>query len=194
MPLNSLFGEVLSKFKLQLPVIAVTALSYYLFFELNRFIFSPFEYTQAVDWVFLPSGIRLLFILLFGYTGAVGIIISSIVLCHTHYFPGDLVTCLGAGLISGLSPLIAYHLCTRWLDLGNNLEKLNPAILLKLAAAFGIVSAALHQAWYSLRGVTELALGPLAVMSMGDFLGSLIILYLAHFALRFFSSQQSDRP
>lgn len=165
-------------------VVAITALLYFLFFELNSVLFSSLHYAKAVDWIFLPSGLCLLFILLFGTAGATGIALSSFVLGYTYYFQGDPVTSLGAALVSGFSPLIAKKLGERWFGLDERLEKLSSRILIKLAFVFALTSAALHQAWYSLRLDGEKSvLGQFVAMTVGDFLGSLIVLYLVRFAL-----------
>lgn len=165
-------------------IVVLTALLYFLFFELNNLLFSSLNHAKAVDWIFLPSGLRLLFILLFGVSGATGIATSSFALGYAYYFPDDWITSLGAALVSGFSPLIARNFCDYWFGLDANLEKLSSRILLKLAFVFALVSAALHQAWYFLRGHGEeqLYVG-FTAMATGDFLGSLIVLYLVRLAL-----------
>lgn len=165
-------------------IVAITALLYFLFFELNTLLFSSLNYTRAVDWIFLPSGLRLLFILLFGAAGATGIAASSFALGCAYYFPDDWVSSLGAALLSGFSPLIAKKFCDRWFDLDANLERLSSKILINLAFVFALTSAGLHQAWYFWRGLeTESFFGHFVAMATGDFLGSLIVLYVVRLAL-----------
>ena len=49
-------------------VVGVTALAYLLLFELNNALFTSFSFSAGVNWIFLPSGLRLAFILVFGVT------------------------------------------------------------------------------------------------------------------------------
>ena len=54
-------------------IIVATAVAYFSLFQLNSYFFSSSGFSEGVNWIFLPSGLRLVFILLFVESGAVGI-------------------------------------------------------------------------------------------------------------------------
>lgn len=164
-------------------VVLVTAFFYTALFEVNHFFFSSFSFSKGVDWIYLPSGLRLVFILVFGVWGALGIVLSSAAISLDYYFKGDYQVALLTGLISGLSPLLARKLCIDFIKLDVNLEQLNAPTLLKISAIFAVVSPVIHQLWFAARGQTQDFISSTAVMALGDFMGTIIVLYCAKFLL-----------
>ncbi|MGA0927615.1 MAG: hypothetical protein ACO3RW_10485, partial [Burkholderiaceae bacterium] len=70
----------------QYTLIAIaSAVVYFLQFQLNFTVFSPLESSFGVNWIFIPSGIRLAAILMGGFAGAVGIAVGSLVIVITTY-------------------------------------------------------------------------------------------------------------
>jgi hypothetical protein len=72
------------------------------------------KYDLGVSWIYLPAGLRLFLILIFGLSGAIGIATASFAISYFGVFPPDLVTCIGIGLISGFAPLLA-----KWIVITN---------------------------------------------------------------------------
>lgn len=172
-------------------VVFATALLYAALFELNSLLFSSFSFSKGVDWVYLPSGLRLAFILIFGVWGALGIGLSSIAISLNFYFLGDYQTAILTGLISGFSPLLARKFCVDFVGLDVNLEKLSPSTLLKIAAIFAVISPVLHQLWFVARGKTQDFISSTAVMVLGDFTGTVIVLYITKSLLNAIQSTSS---
>lgn len=164
-------------------VVVCTAVIYFAAFALNQFFFRHIEFSSGAHWVYLPSGVRLTAVLVFGWWGALGVILGSIGVSYELIIGGNLINPVVAGVISGLSPLLARRLSEDFLGLKENLDSLTPALLLKTAAAFALLSAVLHQLWYVAQGHTPNFMSSTAVMAIGDLTGSLIVLYLAKFAL-----------
>ena len=136
-----------------------------------------------MDWIFLPSGLRLAFILIFVAWGALGIALASFVIGLGFYFDGDVVTALGAGIISGMSPLLARLVCVNNLKLDVNLERLTPSTLLKVAVVFAVISPVMHQLWFVARGYTNNFLSSTAVLAVGALTGTIAVLYGSKFVL-----------
>ena len=174
--------------KNKIAIVAVTAAAYFALFELNNLLFSFFAFSTAVDWIYLPSGLRLTFILVFGLWGAVGIILASIAIDLIHYFNGDVMMAVVAGLISGCSPLLARAICVARLDLKEDLTNLTTEKLLKAAVLFAVLSATLHQLWYTVQGHTENFLRSTGVMALGDLTGTILVLYAAKHLIHQWSS------
>ena len=169
--------------KRNLLVVTATAVAYVGLVKLNDFAFSSFSFSNGVNWVFLPSGLRLAFILVFVEWGAVGIATASLLLSYLSQSDGSLVTSLGTGAISGFAPLLARKVCIDFLKLDADLRNLSATILFKTSAVFAIFSALLHQLWYTWLGQTSNFIHSTLVMMMGDFLGTVIVLYASKFVL-----------
>ena len=164
--------------------VAAVALAYGLAFGLNDQLFSSLHFAAGVDWIFLPSGLRLLAVVVLAGEGALGIALASVFIASLQVFPDDPVTAVGAGLLSGLAPWLARRFSLVALGVGDDLSGLGPRELLKMTATFALASAVLHQVWYVARGHSSELLHGTVAMAVGDFLGALLVLYVARMALR----------
>jgi hypothetical protein len=171
-------------FRRNMLVVAGTALVYYALFVLNQYLFSALSFSAGTNWVFLPSGVRLIAILVFAQWGALGIIVGGVVLVLSQpNMGGDPVTLAVAICLSGLTPLLAREICLGSTGLNPDLKGLSSAGLMRITAVFAAVSASLHQLWFAWRGVSDDIVGGLVAMFTGDVLGTLVVLYVAKAAL-----------
>ena len=173
-------------------IVILTAAAYAALFELNTLLFSTFSFSTGVDWIYLPSGLRLAFVLVFGVWGALGIVLASITIDFVHYFDGDVITAVITGLISGVAPLLARSICVDQLGLKEDLTNLTTRKLFHAAVIFSVLSATLHQLWFTFRGHTENFISSTAVMALGDLTGSVLILYAAKYLVSQLSISRDD--
>ena len=164
-------------------VVGLTALFYVALFMLNDFLFSSLDFSAGVTWVYLPHGVRLVAVLLFGKWGALGLVLGSLMLAFHDVRITDPVTVGVAACISGLAPLLAREICLRMTDLDVDLKALTAMGLVRIALVFSALNAALHQSWYAWRGVSDHALVSGLVMFSGDMLGAMLVLYAGKIAL-----------
>ncbi len=165
-------------------IVGALAIAYGLLFQFNIFMFSTLSYSISVEWIYLPSGLALIFVLLFGGVGAVAIACAAIPINYFQYFNNDLLSALSSGLISGFSPWLAKLICTNRLLIRINLNQLTPQTLIKVAVIFAALSSTLHQLFFTWQGHTENFAKSLLVMAFGDLLGALIVLYAAKLILK----------
>lgn len=165
-------------------VVVLTGVAYFLLFLLNDLLFSSFGYSEGVSWIFLPSGLRLAFVLIFVELGAVGICLASMAISYRYQFGGDLITIVGAGFISGFAPWLARIFCMDKLKLDMDLHNLTANTLLKVSIIFALLSAVLHQIWGWWRGHTENFISTTMVMAVGDLVGTILMLLTAKFILK----------
>jgi hypothetical protein len=155
--------------------IALSALGFYLLSGVNDLLFEWTDYDHGVNWVFLPSGLRLALVLLLGGPGAIGVMLGSFF--SGLHEPTPLAVHTAASVISGGAPWLAYWICKRSLQIQSNLGNLTPGHLLKMAMVFSLTSAVLHQALYVPTGLSESFIKSGLVMTVGDLLGCLAVLY-----------------
>ena len=163
--------------KNSLAIIGLTAGAYYLLFELNRVLFSSIEFAPGVNWIYLPSGLRLAFVLIFVNLGAVGIVLASLSINMVHHSSMGTVTLLVASFISGFAPWLARIVCINKFKFDTNLHQLSTVTLIKIAMVFSVASALMHQIWFTWQDPTNNFFSATAVMALGDFFGTLIVLY-----------------
>lgn len=164
------------------------ALSIFLFLAaltLNEWLFAGSEFVRGINWIYLPAGMRLVCTLLFGGAGALGVLLASALATVFYYFPGDLPRALTDACVSAAAPYLVYLLAQRLFGLQASLVNLSARRLLWLTLAYALVAPLMQHAVYWLRGDAGATLAGLAVMFVGDLLGSVLVLAAIKLALVF---------
>lgn len=162
----------------------LTGLVYLLLFVCNEHVLSFTRFADGVNWIYLPSGLRLTLVLVFGVPGALGIAWASTLLSAWPLGLDVLAPSLMTGLISGGAPFLALLACRRWLNVRADLSGLQARTLLAMAVIFAVISAALHQVWYGWNDPSSDRALQFAVMALGDLLGTLVLLYVGYWVLK----------
>jgi hypothetical protein len=139
--------------------------NYFEFLQVNDFLYS-------IYWL---SAIRLLFIILFGWLGALGLFIG--------YFIGGVFirefsveTALALGLISALTPLLAFSLWKRLTGLSNNFKNVRLSALLLLVLLHSAFTAAARAAYFYITGIDTSA-SFFWEDFLANFVGAILVLY-----------------
>jgi hypothetical protein len=169
----------MSSLRLHFWSVVGTAVAFILSLWVNQEIFTHTEFVRGVNWVYLPSGVRLLSTLLLGGDGAVGLLVASWLVDFFYFFPHDPVRSLAGGIIATVAPYAVYRLALERFDLRASLTNLTPKRLLVLALCYSIANPLLHHIWFALRGDTQNIAERFFAMFVGDLSGALIMLYLA---------------
>jgi hypothetical protein len=164
-------------------IVAATFLMYTILFLVNELLFGFLGFSESVHWVYLPSGLRLMLVLIFVEWGALGIVLASMFTNQLFYFGGNTLSVIVSGCISGLAPYLARHVCHRQLGLDLELRNLSSAKLLTVSLVFALISAFMHQVFFAVQGHTDDFIASTSVMAFGDLIGTVIFLYTAKFVL-----------
>jgi hypothetical protein len=175
----------ISSDRLQLFLVGVfiSAALYAILFFLNDWLTETLKYDLGVSWVYLPAGLRLFLILIFGLSGAIGIAFASFTISYFGAFPSDLVTCMGIGLISGFAPLLAMRVVLSNIQISNDLSNLSMQKIILCVVVYALMSAGLHQLWFGLRGLESGSLNHFLVMFIGDVAGSILLIALIKYGI-----------
>lgn len=173
----------MSPTRLNLSMIAATIVLFVAALAVNQAVFSGLEFTRGVNWIYLPAGVRLLCTLLFGEAGAIGLLLASWGVNFLYFFPGDPVRSFVGGILASAAPYLVYLGVQRLVGLRATLTNLSPAMLLYCAAAFAIASPLLHHLWFALYEHRPNLADSFLAMAVGDFGGTLIVLYAAKLLL-----------
>lgn len=156
----------------------LSAVLFVSFFQLNGWLFSAFEHSKGVNWVFLPAGFRVILVLLLGLPGAVGLMLGSWFLEWYLLEDFGLMLAFLNGIASGLAPWLVMKLLQyrRWLS--DKLHSLNTAQLLNLTLMSSAVSALAHQlVWWLLDRPNMNLWLDIWPMFIGNVVGALVMLY-----------------
>lgn len=167
----------MSQFRLQVVMVFATILMFLLTLAINEALFSYAELMPGINWVYLPAGIRLLSILLFGGAGAVGLLIVSWLVSFFYFFPDDFMRAFVGGIVATMAPYGVYLIAQRAFDLRSSLINLTSGRLLVCIVACSFASPLLHHIWFALHEAPRPLLSSFFVMFAGDLTGTLIVVY-----------------
>jgi hypothetical protein len=159
------------------------AVSWWLLYGLNEHLFAGAFLNEYISWVFLPAALRLVAVLLFGWSGVAGLFLGAW-LTQDPSPAADPFQGLTLALISAVAPWAAAQVVLRAMAIPRDLAGLSLPQLAALAAASSATSVALHHAYLVHTPTWPLGLQGLAPMFIGDLAGMLILGYLAAWLLR----------
>jgi hypothetical protein len=161
----------------------ISSLLYSALFFFNDWITETVKYDLGVSWIYLPAGLRLFLILIFGLAGAIGIAVASFAISYFGVFPPDLLTCIGIGLISGFAPLFAKWVVVSNTYISNDLSNLSMQKILLCIVVYALMSAGFHQYWFMLRDLESGSINHFLVMFAGDVAGSILLIALIKYGI-----------
>ena len=161
----------------------VCALVYALLFYANDWLTAFLEVAPGVNWIYLPAGLRLFLVLIFGLSGAIGIAIASTLITLGRDLSDDIIGIVGIGLISGFGPYLARLLVIRNLKINADLSNLNIQMIAISVLVFALLSAGLHQLWFVLIGIPSGSFSNAVAMLIGDILGALLFISICKFGI-----------
>jgi hypothetical protein len=167
-----------------LSMIAATMVMFGAALLINELLFKQLEFAEGINWIYLPAGVRLLATLLFAEAGALGLLLVSWLYCFLILFPNEPVRALAGGILASVAPYLVYLGARRWLDLRGSLASLANWKVLACALAYSLASPLLHHIWFAVyEGRTNL-LRSFAVMAVGDFVGTVLLLFFTRWVMR----------
>lgn len=152
----------------------------------NEVVFPGLAFITGVNWIYLPAGIRLLCTLLFAEAGAVGLLIASWFACFCYFFPGDIIRSAAGAVIAAVAPYLSYLFVERRYGLATSLKSLSGLRLLTAAVLYAFAGSTLHHLWFWLSRDGHASMESWFVMFVGDFGGTVIILYFFRMLIALF--------
>ena len=95
---------------------------------------------------------------------------------------------VSGGSLAGFAPFMARQIAIDYLKLDKDLLNLRALGLFKVSVLFAIISPLVHQLWYFWTGRTENFLTSTAVMMVGDWFGTVLVLASLGLLLRWLKS------
>lgn len=165
-------------------MILISAFLFAALFRLNEALFSALEYSDGINWLFLPAGFRILLVLLLGLPGALGIMLGNLWLDHADLDASHWPQIALSAIVSGLTPwLIRVWLTARgWFD--GQLSGITGTQLLNFIVLYAGLNALANQAirwvFHMANSMPWIDVWP---MFVGDLAGACVVLYAFKFSL-----------
>jgi hypothetical protein len=179
----------MSSLRLHFWSITGTVIAFSVSLWINQEVFTHTSFVRGINWIFLPSGVRLLSTLLVGFDGAIGLLLAGLITDLLYWFPHDPVRAIAGAFLGSLAPYLVYRFALEYYDLRASLTNLTPTRLLVLAVAYSLANPLLHHFWFALTGTTKSSFESFFSMFVGDLTGALIMLYTIKGILAFLPAQ-----
>jgi len=161
----------------------LVALVWILLYHINAWLFSFAEVNKHVNWIFLPAAVRMVAVMVLGYTGVAGLFMGALFTSSLWASVNPLHDIATAAL-SSFGPLLAVIFCVKLIRLNSSLEGLGVVHIFVFAWMGAVVNVLLHSAYFSLFGVQSFSISTMVSMLVGDLVGTLVVLYGVSLLLR----------
>ena len=164
-------------------IILLSAAAFVLSFIFNDFLFRSFELNQYVSLFFIPSGVRIFFVLVFDFTGVIGICLGSLLVSLLYLNDVSTDLAFSSALVAAGAAWAARWLSVRLLKLDVDLSRISLLEVMQVCFIFAAISAVSHQVLYFATGVTQDFAAASLSMFAGDVTGALACLIVARYTV-----------
>ena len=182
----------MSSLRLHFWSITGTVIAFVVSLWINQEVFTHTSFVRGINWIFLPSGVRLLSTLLVGVDGFLGLLLAGLLTDFLYWFPHDPVRAIAGAILGSAAPYLVYRIAREYYGLRASLTNLTPKRLLVLALAYSVANPLFHHLWFALTDTTENFFQSLFSMFVGDLTGTLIMLYAMKGLLALLPKRPSD--
>lgn len=151
----------------------------------NRFL-PFFSHSPGIDLLFIPSGVRLIAIMIGGIWAAVGVSLGSLFLTGPEFHTMQAGTILAIAACSWFGPYLALRVSLRATGVEPGLKQLSPGLLPVISLGVAVGSSLQHNLVFGLLGLEQWSgfADNVLAMAIGDFLGILLAVVIAFLILR----------
>lgn len=147
----------------------------------NQILFSGSQIGAFRNWVFLPAGLKLLLLMLFGWRAALALSLSiaTIVLSEVHTVP--LLIAISTGAFGGLVPYLGFMLLSKILRLTYPWNGLNFKDIVIISVLIGMLEALIQRVGLSILGIEtwDNLLKDSMLVAIGRIMGTFLFMGLA---------------
>jgi len=164
-------------------IIIGVALAWIVSFQLNLYFFNTLYINELSSWIFIPSGIRLVSVIIFNELGVIGLFLGALATYYiNNYSTGNAFI---LAFISAMSAFVAISIAKYIFNIDSIFKNLTVKSLLYISLISALTNSYIHLL-YLYQAHSHQLISDLIVMFCGDFFGALIMLYLMSFAIKLF--------
>ena len=160
--------------------ILITSILRYMFIFLNKQIHMVIDYDGWIDYFYIPAGLNIIVLLIYGYEGAIGIAIGSFIWNFLNK-SSDMFAAVGLSIMPFISSSIAYYLYQRFIIQDKNKGWHAPSLseVCIFSIIYAIINSTLHHAAFPfLLKFESFSIFSLLKMFVGDLSGALFLFIL----------------
>ena len=154
------------------------------FYALNNVVTAPLLLAPGAHLVHLPSGFKLLLVLVFGMVGALSVFTVSLVAGLGFYFVGEMPLSIELAIANAIAPFLTVKVFLDQQLVQTDLSDLRLKVLALMGLLYAVLNSAMNQLLLFWNHAIQNMLDGLMIMFTGDVLGVILVLGLLHLAMR----------
>lgn len=174
-------------------VLVATAVTWVVAVLLQRHFLFAFDHAPGINLLFLPSGVRLIAIMIGGLWATAGVCLGTLLLAGSEFHVLSTTQLLVVALCGGLCPYIALRTSFKIMGIDAGLSGLAPRHLPFISLGVAVGSSILHNLAFSASGLDPWSgyLERVLAMTAGDFFGILLAIVIFFACLRLYRGPAS---
>ena len=154
------------------------------FYALNNVVTAPLLLAPGAHLVHLPSGFKLLLVLVFGMVGALSVFTVSLVAGLGFYFVGELPLSIELAIANAIAPFLTVKFFLDQQLIQPDLSDLRLKELALMGLLYAVLNSAMNQLLLFWNHAIQNMVDGLMIMFTGDVLGVILVLGLLRLAMR----------
>lgn len=154
------------------------------FYALNNVVTAPLLLAPGAHLVHLPSGFKLLLVLVFGMVGALSVFTVSLVAGLGFYFVGEMPLSIELAIANAIAPFLTVKFFLDQQLVQPDLSDLRLKVLALMGLLYAVLNSAMNQLLLFWNHAIQNMVDGLMIMFTGDVLGVILVLGLLRLAMR----------
>lgn len=154
------------------------------FYALNNVVTAPLLLAPGAHLVHLPSGFKLLLVLVFGMVGALSVFTVSLVAGLGFYFVGEMPLSIELAIANAIAPFLTVKVFLDQQLVQPDLSDLRLKVLALMGLLYAVLNSAMNQLLLFWNHAIQNMVDGLMIMFTGDVLGVILVLGLLRLAMR----------
>lgn len=154
------------------------------FYAVNNLLTAQLYLAPGAHLVHLPSGFKLLLVLVFGMVGALSVFTVSLVAGLGFYFVGELPLSIELAIANAIAPFLTVKFFLDQQLVQPDLSDLRLKVLALMGLLYAVLNSAMNQLLLFWNHAIQNMVDGLMIMFTGDVLGVILVLGLLRLAMR----------
>ena len=154
------------------------------FYAVNNLLTAQLYLAPGAHLVHLPSGFKLLLVLVFGMVGALSVFTVSLVAGLGFYFVGELPLSIELAIANAIAPFLTVKFFLDQQLVQPDLNDLRLKVLALMGLLYAVLNSAMNQLLLFWNHAIQNMVDGLMIMFTGDVLGVILVLGLLRLAMR----------
>jgi hypothetical protein len=154
------------------------------FYAVNNLLTAQLYLAPGAHLVHLPSGFKLLLVLVFGMVGALSVFTVSLVAGLGFYFVGELPLSIELAIANAIAPFLTVKFFLDQQLVQPDLNDLRFKVLALMGLLYAVLNSAMNQLLLFWNHAIQNMVDGLMIMFTGDVLGVILVLGLLRLAMR----------